>query len=371
MKEEILNDPIKSTDEIDLITLIKIAWKSRRIIIWCIAFGMTLGLFVAFTSPKMYTATTTMVPQVQSQDNRLGNLSSIAAMAGFNLNDMTKTTQEISPLVYPEIVKSLPFQQKIMSTAYTFEGINTPINLIEYYKDVYDPGILAKVKKFTIGLPGIILRLFRSPVDSMAYQKNDQILRIDADQKAIYSMLDMQLTLTVDNRNGYLILKANAPEPLAAAQIAQKAQELLQAKITEYKIDKAEQTRAFVQERFNEKKKEFEKAQDQLARFRDRNLNLGTALARTDEELLQAQYQVAFTVYTELAKQLENAKIKVKEDTPVFAIIEPVSVPLEKSKPKKSKILIMWLLIGAIAGVGWIFGKHYLVDIKKKWKETE
>jgi len=98
---------------------------------------------------------------------------------------------------------------------------------------------------------------------------------------------------------------------------------------------------------------------------------LGTALARTDEEMLQSQYQVAFAVYTEMAKQLENAKIRVKEETPVFAIIEPVSIPTEKTKPKKAQILVIWLFLGAIIGVSWVFGKHYLRDIKKKWKESE
>jgi len=369
--EETTIDKVKDPDEIDLIALVKTAWKGRKTIIWCTVVGMGLGLFIAFTSPKVYTASTILVPQIQSQDSRLGNLSSLASLAGFNLNDMTKAPQELSPLVYPEIVKSIPFQREIMDTKYSFKKIGQPVSLMQYYQDFNRPGLLANIKKYTLGLPGVILKALRPFSDTSTTTVEGKLWTMTPEQKGIHEMLNEQLSLNVDDKNGYITLNANAPEPLVAAQIAQKAQELLQKKITEYKIDKAEQTRAFVQDRFNEKKKEFEQAQDRLARFRDRNQNLGNALARTDEELLQAQYQVAFTVYTELAKQLENAKIKVKEETPVFAIIEPVSVPLEKSKPKKAMILVFWVFLGGIVGLGWIFGKHYLVDIKKKWKETE
>lgn len=369
--EENTIDKVKDPDEIDLIALVKTAWKGRRTIIWCTVIGTALGLFIAFTSPKVYTASTIMVPQIQSQNSQLGNLSSLAAMAGFNLNDMTNAPKELSPLVYPEIVKSIPFQREIMDAPYSFSQIAKPVTLVDYYTQYSKPGILSVVKKYTLGLPGLILKAFSSPVGEASKITDDQLWRISTDQKGIHEMLNENLTLMVDSKNGYLTLQVNAPEPLVAAQMAQKAQELLQAKITEYKIDKAQQTLTFVQSRFAETKKEFELAQERLARFRDRNLNLGTALAKTDEDMLQSQYQVAFTVYTELAKQLENAKIKVKEETPVFAIIEPVSVPLDKSKPQKAMILVIWVLLGGIVGVSWIFGKHYLVDIRKKWKETE
>jgi LPS O-antigen subunit length determinant protein (WzzB/FepE family) len=92
-------------------------------------------------------------------------------------------------------------------------------------------------------------------------------------------------------------------------------------------------------------------------------------LARTEEERLMNEYQLAFQVYSQLAQQLETAQIKVKEDTPVFSIVKPVTVPIEKSKPNRPLILIIWTFLGGIIGVGWIFGKQFLKDIKTKWNE--
>lgn len=94
-----------------------------------------------------------------------------------------------------------------------------------------------------------------------------------------------------------------------------------------------------------------------------------SALARTEEVRLQNEYKLAFEVYSQLAQQLEQAQITVKEDTPVFSIVKPVTVPLEKSKPNRPMILVIWTFLGGVLGIGWIFGKHFLSDIRKKWNE--
>lgn len=161
------------------------------------------------------------------------------------------------------------------------------------------------------------------------------------------------------------------PEALPAAQLAQHTQKMLQQYITDFKVKKAKANLEFVQQRYDETKKQFEKAQDGLARFRDRNKNVATAMAQTELERLNSNYNLLSSVYTELAKQLEQAKIQVKEDTPVFTIIEPVSVPLEKSKPKRAMILIIWIFLGGIIGTGMVFGREYLQQFKERWNTID
>jgi len=101
-------------DEIDLIALAKTAWSNRKIIIRAVIVSAILGVVIALLSPKEYTASTTLVPQLSSGSSRSGGLSSLAAMAGFNLN-LNQSTSELSPMIYPQIVQSVPFQLELMT----------------------------------------------------------------------------------------------------------------------------------------------------------------------------------------------------------------------------------------------------------------
>jgi LPS O-antigen subunit length determinant protein (WzzB/FepE family) len=65
-------NPNHSEDEIDLIALAKTLWEGRRTIIKTVVIFAVLGLFIAIFSQKEYTATTTMVPQVNNPSSKLG-----------------------------------------------------------------------------------------------------------------------------------------------------------------------------------------------------------------------------------------------------------------------------------------------------------
>lgn len=158
--------------------------------------------------------------------------------------------------------------------------------------------------------------------------------------------------MTLDDKNGYLSLTVTMPEAIAAAELAEATVTLLQKYITEFKIEKVQSNLDFVQERYNEAKAEFEDIQDRRARFRDANLNTTKYSARTQLEKLDAEYTLALNLYSELASKLEQAKINVKETTPILTVINPVTVPLQKSKPRRAMILFGWTFFGIVLGMG-------------------
>jgi uncharacterized protein involved in exopolysaccharide biosynthesis len=75
---------------------------------------------------------------------------------------------------------------------------------------------------------------------------------------------------------------------------------------------------------------------------------------------------VTSSVFQELAGQVEQAKIQVNKDTPIFTIIEPVSVPLERSKPKRTMMVIVWTFLGIVFSVGWVLVKSPVQQIIKE-----
>ena len=369
-----MNKNIENTttqdEEIDLLEIAKTLWKGRRTIIKTTIIFACIGLFLAIFTPKEYTAKTIMVPQTSGAKIG-GSLGGLAAMAGINLGGGAGG-EVIPPSLYPKIVNSIPFKLELLQTKLTFERIDQDITYQDYYENYHKIGVLGGIKKYTLGLPGLILGALKGKEKvKTSIAINDGIYRISENEFELFEQLKEQISINFNDKDGYIELSSKMPEALASAQLTKKAQFFLQNAVTRFKVEKAEGQLRFVEERFGEVKKDFKEKQSALAHFQDKNLNLITSRSQSRLSKLQVEYNLAFGVYSELAKQVETQKIQVKENTPVFTVVEPVSVPNIRSKPNRPLILIVWIFLGGILGVGMLFGKQFLGSIIAQWKENK
>ena len=356
---------LQEEQEIDLVALVKKMWLNKGLIIKLTAVFMVLGLLVALFSSKVYTTSCDIVPQT-SKGAKGGGMSSLAALAGININD-GQSGAELSPLVYQNIMNSTSFRKELMQTKIDFEKAGRPVSFYEYYTsgEFNKPTVLSYIMKYTIGLPGVIMGAIRGEQPEPDYSSLGGASAIETisknDFKAM-SILESCISMTLDNKNGYLTITANMPEALAAAQLAQASVELLQKYITKFKIEKVQSNLDFVQERYNEAKGNFEDVQSRRAKFRDANHNSVKYAARVEQEKLDAEYTLAMNLYSELATQLEQAKINVKETTPILTVIRPVTVPYKKSKPQRAMILLAFTFLGFAAGAGLVLVSQTLAQ---------
>jgi uncharacterized protein involved in exopolysaccharide biosynthesis len=371
MKEnkDMLNKNKFKKDQIYLIGLLKTLINGRRKIIKITLIFAFIGLFIAIFSEKEYTASTTIVPQVSNLKSLGGSLGSLAAIARIDIGGSSSNDASISPLLYPYIINSVPFQKELLATPLTILDYDRPVTFQEYYTEIYQPGLLSKIKKYTIGLPVIILRAIKGK-STKTFLKlidvNSQIVQITRDEKQLIERLKNQLTLLVNKKEGYVSLSASMPKAVNAAELAQNAQELLQKYILDFKVERSKNKLRFIKERFEEKEKTYKETQTKLALFQDRNQFINSALAKNTQMRYQADYDLAFVVYSELAKQQETQLIKVKEDTPIFTILEPVSIPSEKSNPQRFLILLIWSFLGVTISVFFILSKSYITQFMSK-----
>jgi capsule polysaccharide export protein KpsE/RkpR len=242
-----------------------------------------------------------------------------------------------------------------------FEKVGHPISFYDYYtsKEYNKPSIFSYVKKYTIGLPGVIIKAIRGeqPAPEYGAISEDPDSPIETVTPAEYQVMNRlagYVSLSIDDKKGYVTITANMPEAVATAQLAQATLTLLQKYITEFKIEKVQSNLDFVQERFDEAKRNFEDVQARRAKLRDANMNTSRYSARTELERLDAEYTLAQGVYTSLAQQVEQAKISVKETAPILTVIKPVTVPYKKSKPQRAMILFAFTFLGAVAGMGGV-----------------
>ena len=366
--------PVQESDEIDLVDLLRKLWVQRKLILTVTAIFLLIGIFVAMVSPVSYTAGCTVVPQ--SGENKSGGLGGVAAMMGVNLGTGGMTGGTLSPGIYPEIVKSVPFTLEIMQTPIVTEKSDgKAITLYEYYteKQYQDRNLLGSIKKYTLGLPGVILGSFRKeePVQETVAQGDTMtVYSLNAKEKRAYNAIQGALQVTTNSKDGSVSIGYSFPEARPAAEVSNQIYRTLEKYVASFKSEKLEDNLQFVEESYETARKDFLQAQSRLAAFQDANRGLATATARSTETRLQSEFNIAFSVYSELAKQREQARIAVKENQTILTLVNPAVVPNEKSAPRRSIILMGFLFLGFFAACGWVLGKPYVQtiyqDIQKK-----
>ncbi|MEQ9285449.1 MAG: Wzz/FepE/Etk N-terminal domain-containing protein [Cyclobacteriaceae bacterium] len=358
------------SDEIDLLAILKLFWLNKRLIIRISLIFLFVGLVIGILTSNQYTAKSSFIPQTSDKSSGSGGIGGLAALAGIDLAGMGNNGQ-IPPSLYPKIVSSISFKKALIKSPLKPTGFKNEISYAEYYEDHVKIGLLGIAKKYTIGLPGVILSGLKGVLTKNDNDKgvsgSEDLIRISETEFVHFERIGVQLSVVLDKRAGYVTLRFKMQDPVLAAQMAKNAESLLQKEIMRYKVQNAQEQLTFIEKRYNQKKVEFESMKVELAKFRDRNKNISSELIRSELLNLESEYSFAFNVYSELAKQLEQARFQVSKDTPIFTVIEPVTIPPRKSEPSRVMILFSYSLIGLILSIGFVAAKHFMLHVRTSW----
>lgn len=333
-------------DSVDVVALLAKVYKGRKkIIIWSSIF-FALGLTVALITPNKFIAGSTFIPLSGSSElGATSGLSSLASIAGINIGSKSNDS-EIPPSLYPRIVESVLFRNALLKEEVILDS--GPVSLADYLLfDDSQNHLLLTIEEYTIGLPGTLFRLIRgsSETGEELVQK-DTIYQMTKRDKTLYTILSERLTLSLNVEEGFVKLEFSDYNRQIAAQVAQRATFLLQERIIEFKNQSAKDLLNYAQGRYKEHKVAHNELEDSVALFRDRNLNISTAYSQNSLDRLQRELSVSSTVLEQLASQVEQAKLQVNKDTPVFMMIEPVYIPFLKSSPRRGVVVVFWTFLG-------------------------
>ena len=354
----------------DFVRICKRLWQKRRFIAKIAGVFVVLGFIAAITQTPQYVAKCVFVPQSSSRSSS-SSLSSLAAMAGINLGDMSSGA-DLSALVYPKLLGNVELNKDLMRTPMHFKKYPEPVSFYDLstdpkYKEFH---LIPLIKKYTIGLPGVILSKKASAAEESTEGACDGLYYYTRDEKKIAERLSKLISLTVEKKEGYLTLTSSYSEPVVAAELCKATFDLLQKYITAFKICQAEASNDYIKARYDEAKAEYELKQLALAQFTDANRGSLTATAQIKKAQLTDDYNLAYAMYTELSKQLLQSEMKVKKDSPVIFTVEPVAIPSRKSN-SRSKTLIMWCFIGLVLAIGSVIGLDWLKKQYPDWKLLE
>ncbi len=175
-----------------------------------------------------------------------------------------------------------------------------------------------------------------------------QFIEVTEEQNELIKGVQSNINAVYDKKTGILVISATEQEAFVAATVVKKSLDYLTNYITTYRTEKARQQVSFLRQQVAEANKRYQTTEYALSNYRDNNRAVYLNTARIEEQRLQADYLLAQSVYNELSKQLEQARIKVQEETPVFKTLEPAAVPLQKSGPKRT-IIILGFVITAVS----------------------
>ncbi len=337
--------------------------RRKNFVLKILVFFLILGVIISFLTPKEYTATSLILPQV-SQDKGLGKkFGNFAALVGLKLGQGNGT--EILPTLYPIIVKSTPFERAILETPLQINGQEKPVKLSYYLSSIKKTDFLTTLKSYTIGLPGMLVnKLKSSPKPSNVKLIDSSIYKISRLEQDQIDFVDDNLLVNFNNIEGYIEISFKMSEPIAASQLAKNAQDVLQKFIIDFNIQKAQDELDFIDKRYSEAKEDYLKKKIELGNYKDRNQNYIFSVTKNRLDELKEEYDLSYDIYSQLAAQAETARLQVKKDTPIFTVLKPVGIPLEPSSPSLLITIIKFLFIGLVVSIFWILVKLFYPEMK-------
>ena len=154
-------------------------------------------------------------------------------------------------------------------------------------------------------------------------------------------------------------------DPKVTAIVADSVVGKLQQYIIDYRIKKAKEDCAYLEELYKERQQEYYQAQSKYAHYFDTNRNIAFQSVRAEQERLQNDMNLAYQVYSQVAQQLQVARAKIQEEKPVFAVVEPATVPLQPSGTSRKIIFIGIVFLAVCSTVVWkLFGQEYWQKLK-------
>ena len=297
-------------DGIDIIKLLSKLLKKKILIIKISLIFLLFGILYSISIEDEYLSSTTFYPHYDNlEENRLEGL---AGLAGININKQNNLT----PNLYPQLIKSNDFRYKILNSEFIFNGNETS----------YKSYLLNKNKRSNLKKILFFWNDFNEDVQNLKLM-NNEIKYITENDTKLFDILDEKISISINEKDGFIELSVLDNNPKMSALIAIKANELLQQSIIDFKLKNINDVYQFTSKQLDIAKKNLYSIQDSLATFKDKNISIKSDVFLNKLSRLETEFNISKNIYNQLALEKEKTAIDVKKNTPIFTIINSVYVP--------------------------------------------
>lgn len=355
-----IQDPENDELNIDWMDILRRIYTIRKTLYKAAGIGVVLGIIIALSIPKQYTVTVTLSPEMNG-DKTSGGLASLAS--SFLGGGSNNNSDALNVTLAPDIVSSTPFILELFNTrVQTLDG-ELDTTLVTYLDEQKQPwwGYIKSAPGLAIGA---IKSLFTEETDTTATLNPFQLTEKEA---AKVKGLRQSIIAEVDKKTAKTTISVTLQDPKVTAIVADSVVAKLQQYIIDYRIKKAKEDCAYLEQLYKERQQEYYEAQSKYAHYFDSNRNIAFQSVRAEQERLQNDMNLAYQVYSQVAQQLQVARAKIQEEKPVFAVVEPATVPLQPSGTSRKVILVgVVFFIVCCVGAWKLLGQEYWQQLKGK-----
>jgi uncharacterized protein involved in exopolysaccharide biosynthesis len=308
-------------------------WRRRFLLLLITVLFAGIGIVVALLTTPEYVSEARVMPEMsQGSGDMFRKLASAAGFAGIDFGE-AEGVDAVRPDLYPNVLQSTPFILYLLAqSAPTKEGSRKTVSaiLLKY----------SEKKWFA----------FNRKQDTLLAVRNPESIQLTEEQQDLLEEVQQRVSAKMDTRSGIITITARLPDPVAVAAVAELAMDYLTHYVTDYRTEKVRRDLRFYTDRLNEAKKRFQTAQYNVFHYNDQHKYMIVEAATMNKKQLETELAISEKVYSELAKQQEQVKIKVQERTPVFKVLEPTKIPLKRVSPKRTLMVLFYALVGFMIG---------------------
>lgn len=351
-------------DWMGIITRLLKNWK--KIVLIGFIFGV-LGILSTMLMQRKWNVTMTLAPELQKGGS--SSLGSIASMLGMSAAQLGSSTDAMNITLFPEICRSTPFLVGLFDvplTSYVSEkqaeaGVQ-PLHTTVYMH-------LSKEDKEKKGLAKWLHERRQKKHTEKPYTGVANPTELTRKEAAVVKALRESISSDVDKKTGITTISVVMDDRLMTKQLADTVCTRLQAYVSKYRTQKAQADYDYYVLLAEEARQELVRAQAAYAAAVDYDRSVILQGAKSETERLQSEALLASQIYSQMAQQRELARAKIQEDKPVYAVVQPATLP-QRPMDSRSKRVLVWGFVGGFLAVAWYgFGEDFMKRFRKDVEE--
>lgn len=339
------------TREIDVVAVFKVLLKQWRYLARFAAVGAVVGVIVALCTPKSFTASVTLAPEMNSGGIGLsGNIADMASSFGIDIGGKS-SVDAIYPELYPDIFATTDFLLSLYDVPVRLKEDDTVRKYIDHFKK--------DLKIPFWNYPKIWIAQMLTPKEGNNGKNGARDpFRLSKEDDQIIEGMRNSIICTVDKKTSVININVIDQDPLVAAIMADTLQRRLQLYITEYRTKKARNDYDFYKKLSQQLRLDYERSREIYTSYADANQGVQLQSLQVKIEELENNMQLKYDNYKNSLELMRQAHAKIQERTPAFVILERPLMPHKASSAPRALIVLLWIFLFVVVGAAKVMYKE-------------